>query len=286
MLTLLASVAIAQSQWGSFYGHPDDAEPYVGGFLQEVCGLKVMKDEVLGLYKYHYFQVISPTTGLDTGAREPYEVRVGYMGHKVVNDLRGGNPVLRFESDGLRTFFKAFEVGEYRTVFQRARRTWLDLNGHILRDEHRIRTPRGAYEVVAEFKGSEIELVWRSPRGERELTLMPAEGVAAFEREFEPMVEGEKVLKKEKTFLRLDPETGGYEKVIIRIPGRFKGRALNKQYVGHSVEYITSKRTLTAYITYEGKLLQVDLPRNHFLFAEVVPEENEVGLKRLERIGG
>lgn len=186
---LLAGVLLASAQ-GVSQG------PWVGGQREYIFGLKPQGASVLGLYVYR-------ATGVSTGPlynRDGVELRLGWMGWKVMPGVFGGKDCLVLETDGFTTITRNGKTIQLRQTAKIVRQTYVSPEGRLLREVFSIEDGASARSGEAIFASDEIELKVSDERGRRVTNVFPAGGTAQLDDAFKPMVKDGQVVLREKTF--------------------------------------------------------------------------------------
>jgi len=269
-------------------------EAYLGGYLESAIGLKLHPTTV---FSQCISRISRPRTDLsgyydlnpkDAMAKEP--TSVGFSASKVSRSVYEGKPCLLFESDAARNKRRDYKNSDGINVInitpvQRYRKVWISENGTPLFETSGYRSGSGTYELKATFKGDEVEIEVAGPKGKRTATIYPAGGVELFANEFKPMIDGEKVLVKEKSFSRLDPVTGGVVKIQAKVGGKFTGSLFTKRFEGHRIDFTFDGREQIGFVTFDMDLLQVNLPYGETLFAQTDPTDGKGSPTRIKTGG-
>ncbi|MFY9235458.1 MAG: hypothetical protein WAO58_13480 [Fimbriimonadaceae bacterium] len=242
--------------------------PWLGGQKEYALGVQLQSPSVLGLY-------VSRKTGTSFGDvvnKTSIDLRLGWMGWKVVNGLFAQKPCLVLDTDAYTTQVLKGGNLEARSTIKLTRQTYVSLEGKVLRETYTWQDASGNYRGEALFGKDEIELTTSGPKGTKTTTIFPADGMAPFDAAFTPMIKNGEVTLREKTFAVLNPVTGAPLKVTARISNRFdwtQGTGLVKKK-GQTIDFIWPDHTQKAYITDKGELCKVDLPAQRILLFEEV----------------
>lgn len=241
--------------------------PWLGGQKEYALGILLQEPTVLGLY-------VNRKTGTSVGDfvnKTSVDLRLGWMGWKVVNGTFGGNPCFVLDSDAYTTItLKGKTLQAYDTK-KLARQTFVDDKGKILREAFQWEDGAGKYSAEAKYGPDSIELTTNSPKGAKTTTVFPAGGMDQFAAAFKPMVKNNEIVLAEKTFAILDPVSGAAQKVTARVAGHFdwsrSAGQVNKK--GFCIEFEWPDHKEKAYITDKGELCKVDLPEGRILLWEI-----------------
>lgn len=297
MLTFLL-VGILSQRANPFGGDTNwDALPWTAGQLEIVLGVKPRPDTAYGLYTFResmYFQYGNSVTA--QGAQTA--VKKGFVSWRIHSENLSGKALLLFETEGTRNLVR-FEDGKIvgGPVAQDAlfantltigagRKVWFDQNGHIQRETYTTVNHTGTYFLGADFKANgDIDIMMKNGNGEKHTTLTPAEGAAAFDSEFQPMLDGAKVLLKEKKFLTFDPVTGGLVRWKAEVRTRFHGVLNDEKCQGTLVEVRHDKAIEEILVDDDGILVQVNLPDKAAIVLDSRSNKELPGINRVH-LGG
>jgi hypothetical protein len=249
--------------------------PWLGGHQELGYGVKPKKQTIMGLYvnrnlgPNEYGRVVAFT-----------EIRLGYMGWKVSNDIFNSEPCLVLESDGLTTqtakFTRSQEESERLGIrILRKEKIWLSMDGKVMRQQISQESPKGTYYVDAIFGKDTVELSGNLNGERKDMTMYPVGGTVLFDNFFKPMIKDGKIILPKKEYYVIDPVKMVLEKYTAEVRGRFAGTMMNTKFKGHCIEMVGPEGTQTAYVSEEGDLLRVDLPSNRFLLIEYLPESRD-----------
>lgn len=243
--------------------------PWLGGHQEFALGVQLQSPTVLGLY-------VNRKTGTsfgDTVNKTSVDLRLGWMGWKVVNGLFAQKPCLVLDTDAFTTQVLKGGSLEAKATIKLTRQTYVSPEGKIVRELYSWNDiTGGTYRAEAVFGADSIDLTTHGPRGSRTATIFPKEDMALFDAAFTPMLKGGEVVLREKSFALLNPATGAAQKVIARVSGKFdwtRGPGLVDKK-GITIDFVWPDHTEKAYITDKGELCKVDLPNGRILLFEVV----------------
>jgi hypothetical protein len=261
---LAATCAIASAQG-----------PWLGMHQEVACGIKPQKQTILGLYVNRN---LPPN---EFGRVTAFsEIRLGYMGWKVSNDIFNSEPCLVFESDTKTSQTAKFvrsqdEAEKYGTHIVQKVKMWVSLEGRLMREQISQESPRGNYFVDAVFGTETVELSGDLNGVKRDTTMYPVGGTVMFDNLFKPMMKDGKVILPEKEFYLIDPVKMTLRKCKAKIRSRFNGELMREKFKGNTIEITTPEDTQVAYISEEGDLLRVDLPDSRFFLMESLPASRD-----------
>jgi hypothetical protein len=206
----------------------------------------------------------------DVIVKDGTEIRLGYTGSKVESGSFGGKPCLIFSTDAMTTQVEKFrgssQYNSIESVIKDRLQVWVQ-DGRIVQQSYRHEDRSGIKSSTCRVRAEDLQL----DVGGREMNVFPNQSIDLLHAAFAPMVRGEDVLIREKTFAVLDPLTGAFRNVKARVMGHFdwsKSTGSVKQK-GHVIEYAFPDHVEKAYISFDGELLKVDLPAGRYLVREL-----------------
>ncbi len=210
------------------------------------------------------------------------DVRSGYSSWSVGNSVFGSESGFALES-------KAYRIQEIEWKQQIVRmkhfgnRTWyLDKTGKILGETCVMKMATGTWTMDVKYGTDDYTVTFSSPGKPTktqtitpgctmdELTVMP----------FKPMlrVKGSdvepEVLMREKEFYLLDPFTVAPQKFKATLMSTFHADIFGRKWNGRQIELKGGYETQTAWISNEGVLMKLVMPRGRYLTIENNPASN------------
>ena len=152
---------------------------------------------------------------------------------------------------------------------------YLSLDGRILRQYESRQGFDGVKTANCIYGDESIEVQTQDSRNRRVATVYPNVDMEKLHLQFRPMIVGDKVVMEEKEYYVYDPFGGGFEKRTARIAGKFAGQWLQKNFRGRHVDIATPRVTMKAYVSEEGDLVKVDLPKDDYFILQSVPQGKE-----------
>ncbi|MGV3615428.1 MAG: hypothetical protein ACO1SV_08865 [Fimbriimonas sp.] len=152
---------------------------------------------------------------------------------------------------------------------------YLSFDGRILR-QYEQRSGYGGQKVANCTYGEDEIQVQVEEGGKRRITTVyPAVDMEKLHLQFRPMIVGDRVVMEEKEYFTYDPFGGGFQKRTAKIGGLFAGQWLQRPFKGRHVDITTPRHTVKAYISDEGDLVKVDLPKDDFFILQSLPPGKE-----------
>jgi hypothetical protein len=275
--TLVIALAIQQKD-----PYRLEVEDPILAFQREIIlGVSTKAQESLGLY--HGFTVGAvnsiPLGDISVTFGEVEEtVRVGNTTWSVKPSVFGDQLGYVLESDGIRNQKASIKVAPNQALENNVRNTlyrqyFVNEKGEILYEEARAVNGKGRFSMQATYGKDSFDLRIEDARGVRTSTVNPGCGIEGLNEMFKPMIKGQDILLKEKTFYVLDPYTGTPQKYVAKVAGRFSGKYSDELYEGRCVEITGPKEVQKAFISYEGVLMKVEATGRYYLHIESAPEQ-------------
>jgi hypothetical protein len=148
---------------------------------------------------------------------------------------------------------------------------WVTADGTILRQFDRQVSPLYNRTANAVYHKDSIDLSVEDENGRRSSTAYPNVDMKELNAQFTPMMKGDTVLSREKTYYVFNPFTGKCDKYTARISGAAGGEYFNLKFSGKAFEIAGPELTQTAAISNEGDLILVELPKDRFIVMQQVP---------------
>jgi hypothetical protein len=250
-------------------------EPTFPGQRETILGVRPVRETVMTLQFSHEF--IPPREGTTVTPNLWVEYAAGYVRWSVTPDEFAGRKCLLLKGDGISK--PKWRNGQI--LVQGMQSFWVDSDGKILRQWELRSDPGGWRKATCTFGEESVEVEIEEPKGNSKYTLHPADMQAIHDR-FRPMMAGEKVLLKEKTFLAFDPFVRTFVKHTVKVEGPFKGKYMNIPFEGTAFDVSGPKLTEKVFISKEGDLVKVELPKSLFIVLNAPPESKETDYWRVK----
>ena len=154
---------------------------------------------------------------------------------------------------------------------------YLSPEGRILRQFESRQGYGGEKTANCIYGDDSIEVQVTEGRQRRVTTVYPNVDMEKLHLQFRPMIVGDKILMEAKEYWVYNPFGGGFEKRTAKLGGRFAGQWLQKNFKGRHVDITSTSMSVKAYISEEGDLVKVDLPKDDFFILQTVPQGKEKG---------
>lgn len=193
------------------------------------------------------------------------EFRFGRAQSEVIDDNLFNKPCRKIQLSGLSTY--SINYYSARRGQETANVTWwVTPKGKILRQYAERETPMGMEVADATYGVTEIEVRRTDPAGKTTFATFHVENeMEAIQRQFVPMLEGDKLLTPRKEFKVLDPFTGGLVAMKAEIQGRFTFREGGKKYEGRMCNVTAGSGRANVLITAKGDIVRVELGKDRYL---------------------
>lgn len=149
---------------------------------------------------------------------------------------------------------------------------WVTADGKILRQYEQRTDDRGVRTANCTYGTDSIEVSVEEFGKRRVTTLFPGD-MQLLQNQFKPMVVDGRVVMSEKPYAIYNPFTSGFEKHIAKVGGAFQGTYLSQKFEGLSlvVDGYDKDGEFRAYVSKEGDLVKMDLPKDRYLVLQSVP---------------
>lgn len=258
-------------------------EPILGGIGEAIVGIRPHPEQKLGLYMRRSMINARLDQAVRQAANDPW-IRVGETRTKVEETNLQGISCLLLESHATREVLShnPMEGERHPRVVRkivRSRKVWVSDEGDILKTLYEQTLPEAF--IVEMIFGEGYLSVHKTVDGKREsarieITIDPLQ----FENEFLTMVWNRRVFKESKSFAMLDPFGGTIRTMEAKVYAPFEGLEGTDRISGYRVDVKEGKGTSNAWVTHDGRLLQVDLASGDRLIVE--PKVGEPGVTKVK----
>lgn len=277
---VLASVFAQQVQEISDARHlklkPDDLLlPVFGGAKEFIFGIAKQSSQTYTLY----------VNELDAGnfSSQPIsysDVLMGYTSWSVSPAVIGSTPCLALSTKALRNQ----TVPRGKDLFgirHEGTRTWyVTEKGRIVAEQCTLKTAIGTWTMDVDYGPESFTARLTAPnQPPRTITREPGCGMDELtESAFAPMLRADpagkncEVLKLEKSFWLLDPFTAMPVQMNARVRGSFNATLFKRFWTGPQVEFTGYREPYSAWVSHEGVMMKLQLPKGVYLQIENKPD--------------
>jgi hypothetical protein len=242
--------------------------PLVGGQQEIVMGLHPLTTQFYGFYSEHAEAYSAKGNMRFDNPQYMVQDRVGSMDWSVASYPRNGKPATLLQTNGL--FKQTLPISQHRHL-EFANRLkvsyWVSPQGTLLEIDALLRVSSGNWSMQAIFNKDSYDLTLNDPSyGERKSTLYLGFPLEKLNSMFTPMLQGDKVVLKQKDFYTLDFMTGRPVHYVARIGGRWSGKLFNKDaFRGQWIDLIGNGMNQRIYVSDAGVLMKVEEPNHYFI---------------------
>jgi len=278
MLALLCLAAISQEvpNLGYLKLKPEDLElPVMGGAREFVMGLGKQSSQTFSLY----------VNQLDAGHFDSqpvnYEdVLIGFTAWSVTPAVIGDKVCLAVSTKASRnqTVTRGRDVIGLK---HQAERTWyVTEQGKIIAENCVMKMATGTWTMDAAYGTEDYTVTLTAPgTAKKTITRMPGCGMEELSQSaFLPMLKADpngkkaEVVRAEKEFWLLDPFTGMPVQMKAKVRGSFNATLFRRFWTGPQVEFTGYREPFSAWVSHEGLLMRVQLPKGVYLQIENKPD--------------
>lgn len=261
-------------------------EPVFGGIAEAIVGIRPHPEQRLILYMRRSQINAYFVQKVRQSANDPW-IRVGETRTAVKEVQLEGFPCLLLESHATRDVLANNPMeGEIHPQvvrkIARTRRVWVAEDGSILKTEFAQSQPE-SFSIDILYGDGVID-VHKIKDGKKESAQVEVSvDPTQFESEFLSMAWGKQIFKQTKRFASLDPFSGNLRKFEAKMYGPFAAMDGKERVNGYRVDVKEGTGTSIAWVTQDGRLLQLDLANGERLMVE--PKEGDNGTSNF-KIGG
>ncbi len=199
----------------------------------------------------------------------------GYVRWSCIDGKLFDKPCRILKMDGItkgenRTRIKTISYGSRNTTTY-----WISPEGKLLRQSIQLLDPEGVRNAECIYWADHIEVSVADRKGRRSFTVFPKIDLSLLDLQFKPMLDGEKVILPFKEYYVYNPFEGSFDKYKATVGGSFHGSWMATKFDGTHVDIEGPEGRVVAYISKEGDLIKVDLPKNHALVLDMLPHSRD-----------
>lgn len=248
--------------------------PVIGGEQEIVMGLKPLPMQFYGYYTEHGESYDAKGNMRFDNPQYYVQDKIGTMDWSVGTYTRDGKPATLLQTDGL--YNQVLRLNDHRKITFTNRLKvsyWVAPDGTLLEMDSLFRVSAGNWSMQAIFNKDSYDLTLNDPiNGERKSTLNLGFPLEKFNAMFKPMMDGKKVLLKEKDYYTLGPIYGRPIHCIAKLGGRWNGSMLNNKGVhGQSVDLQYGPYHQKIYVSDDGVLYRFDQSEHNYVSIEDAP---------------
>jgi hypothetical protein len=248
-MLLAVALVIAQSSSAT---NPEMS--YMPGQLETVTGLRKCDETVMALYFGKDIDAQYTGSKIVPGGYVGYNF--GYVRFSTREEDFLGLSVWHVHWVGHTTV----KQGKKEYQLDAATDYWVDKTGKIRRQTASKTSALGHSEALCDYFPDHIQIQLLADGKSTEQLLYPAhDELAQLDDQFTPMVVDGKILRREKTYLCLDPYLGAFEKRKARVGGMFSGKELDAPFHGYEVNIELGGAVQGTCVSDENDLVRVDL---------------------------
>ncbi|AIE84782.1 hypothetical protein [Fimbriimonas ginsengisoli] len=253
---------------------------YLPGQREIVVGAKPYRDTVMAI---QYSGESAPLSGGGRIQAPVWEEHAeGYVRWSLQPSDLDGIKCLLLKTEGItKPKFHGVQV-----MVQAIRNYWLTSEGQILKQFDLQSDPLGARAATSIFHEDSVDIEVTEGKDTRKTTLYPGDAMSRIQSQFKPMMQGTKVEMDEKRFAVFNPFRGGYDEYTVKRSGRFAGPYMQIPFKGESFDIVGPKAKQRAFVSEEGDLVKVELPKNRFLVLTTAPASRETPYWTVPAKGG
>jgi hypothetical protein len=210
------------------------------------------------------------------------DVLIGFTGWSVTPAVFGSTPCLALSTRAHRN--QTVTRGKSLIGLKHeAERTWyVTEEGQILGEDCTLKMATGTWKMEATYGAEEYTATLSAPnQAPRKVVRSPGCGMDELSKSaFVPMLRADpagkksEILKADKTFWLLDPFTAVPVQIKAKVRGSFNATLFQRFWTGPQVEFSGYREPYTAWVSHEGVLMRVQLPKGTFLQIENKPTQS------------
>ncbi len=244
--------------------------PVVGGEEEIALGLRPLPMQLYGFYQ----EVEEPRAVLGnvhvTNPELDTPSKCGTMDWSVATYPRDGKQATLLQTNGL--YNQIIPLTDHRKINLNNRMKvsyWIAPDGTLLEMDTLLRVSAGNWTMQAIFNKDSYDLTLNDPvNGKRTSTLNLGFPITKFNDMFKPMLDGSKVLLKEKDFYTLGPLYGRPVHCSAKVSGRWNSNVFGKKVNGSIVDYHYGPYLGKIYVSDDGVMYRYDQSDHHYLSLE------------------